>query len=150
MREFWHRTGFASFGLPPANDELFAEAARGPVVTLNVGQYRSDALLLTESRVIPLELPGLDYDGATDHVDAFHDALEAAASPGTGVANRKAANASLRAVLEWLWDTVAEPVLGALGYHAGRSPDEECPQIWWVTGGLLSSVPVHAAGHHGD
>jgi hypothetical protein len=142
--------GFAPFGLPPANDELFAEAARGPVVTLNVGRYRSDALLLTESRVIPLELPGLDHDGAADHVDAFHDALEAAASPDTGVADRKAANASLRAVLEWLWDTVAEPVLGALGHHAGRSPDEEWPQIWWVTGGLLSSLPIHAAGYHDD
>lgn len=142
--------GFASFGLPPANDELFAAAAHGPVVTLNVGQYRSDALLLTESRIIPLELPSLDYDGAADRVAAFHDALEAAVSPDSGVADRKAANASLRAVLEWLWDTVAEPVLGALGHHAGRSPDEEWSRIWWVTGGLLSSLPIHAAGYHGD
>jgi CHAT domain len=142
--------GFASFGLPPANDELFAEAARGPVVTLNVGQHRSDALVLTESRVIPVELPGLSYDGAADQVDTFTDALEAATGQVTGIAENKAANESLREVLEWLWDAVAEPVLGALGLHSSRSSDEEWPQIWWVTGGLLSFLPIHAAGHHAD
>jgi hypothetical protein len=97
-----------------------------------------------------VELPGLDYHGAARRVETFTDALEAATGPGTGIAEHKAANESLREALEWLWDTVAEPVLGALGHHSSRSPDEEWPRIWWVTGGLLSSLPIHAAGYHAD
>jgi CHAT domain-containing protein len=54
----------------------------------------------------------------------------------------------LVAVLEWLWDVVAGPVLDRLGF-SGPSPDDgSWPRVWWCTSGLLSFVPIHAAGHH--
>jgi len=68
-----------------------------------------------------------------------------AGSPGSGEAQRR-----LHAILEWLWDAAAGPVLDALGYRAEPPADAEWPRIWWVTGGLLGLLPVHAAGYHAD
>jgi CHAT domain-containing protein len=53
-------------------------------------------------------------------------------------------------VLGWLWDNAAGPVLHALGYQDPLPPDQPWPQVWWMPGGLLSLLPVHAAGHHTD
>ncbi|KAI8716640.1 CHAT domain-containing protein [Fusarium sp. LHS14.1] len=50
-------------------------------------------------------------------------------------------------ILEWLWDTVAEPTLEALGLN--RTPaGGEWPRIWWIPTGPLSRFPLHAADHH--
>lgn len=50
-------------------------------------------------------------------------------------------------MLGWLWDNAAGPVLDALGYQGPPAPGETWPQLWWVPGGLLSLLPIHAAGH---
>ncbi|KAF4338013.1 30S ribosomal S17P protein [Fusarium beomiforme] len=50
-------------------------------------------------------------------------------------------------VLEWLWDTTAEPVLEALGIRELTS-QERLPRIWWIPTGVLSIYPLHAAGRH--
>ena len=48
--------GFATFALPPGTAELHAQATEGPVVTFNISQYRSDALLLTRDAVTSVAL----------------------------------------------------------------------------------------------
>jgi hypothetical protein len=53
-----------------------------------------------------------------------------------------------RQVLGWLWDNAAGPVLHALGHQGPPAPGQPWPRLWWVPGGLLSLLPVHAAGHH--
>ncbi|WP_336054703.1 CHAT domain-containing protein [Streptomyces sp. CA2R101] len=140
--------GFAGFARPPAVAELLAEAAFGPVVSFNVSHYRSDALLLTSDGIECLNLPGLTYDHVVDRIQVFHQALDAAADRHTTPLARKEAQATLRAVLEWLWDAAAEPVLHSLGFTAEPSPGEPWPRVWWAPGGLLSLLPLHAAGHH--
>ncbi|MET8877091.1 CHAT domain-containing protein [Nocardia sp. NPDC004604] len=50
-------------------------------------------------------------------------------------------------MLEWLWDTVAEPILTALGLD-GPPADGAWPRIWWCPTGPLALLPVHAAGYH--
>lgn len=49
-------------------------------------------------------------------------------------------------VLEWLWNVVAGPVLGALGFT--EPPNEDWPHVWWIPTGALSRFPLHAAGYH--
>jgi CHAT domain-containing protein len=54
--------------------------------------------------------------------------------------------------LEWLWDTIVEPILTRLGF-LDTPPDTDhltWPRIWWCPTGLLSYLPLHAAGHHRD
>ncbi|MGW4905027.1 CHAT domain-containing protein [Streptomyces sp. NPDC004270] len=142
--------GFASFALPPAVDELLAEAAFGPVVSFNVSPYRSDALLLTSDGIESLSLPDLAYDVVLDQIQMFHQALETLATPCTTPLARREAQATLRTVLQWLWGAAAEPVLRSLGFTGEPAPQQPWPRLWWAPGGLLSLLPLHAAGHHAE
>ena len=63
---------------------------------------------------------------------------------------RGAAEATLRELNEWLWDTVAEPVLTSLGFMSDPGPDEPWPRLWWCPTGPLTLLPLHSAGHHQD
>ncbi|MHB6910207.1 CHAT domain-containing protein [Streptomyces sp. CB02959] len=142
--------GFASFARPPAVSELLAQATSGSVVSFNVSHYRSDALLLTSDGIESLNLPDLTYDLVIDQIQTFHRALETVADPRTSPLTRKEAQATLHAVLEWLWDAAAEPVLRSLGLTGEPSPGQSWPRVWWAPGGLLSLLPLHAAGHHSE
>lgn len=139
--------GFATFGLPPTTDELLSQATSGPIVTFNISEHRSDALLLTESGIISVELPGLVYDSLIAQINVFHRALDSATASANST-DRITSQRSLLRVLEWLWDVAAEPVLDALGYQQSPSSSAEWPRVWWAPGGLLGLLPIHAAGYH--
>ncbi|OEJ21651.1 hypothetical protein AS594_39740 [Streptomyces agglomeratus] len=143
--------GFSSFALPPATDELLAQASHGPVVVFNVSDHRSDALLLTTEGITSLELPGLTPDKVLQQVTTFRRAQHLAIS-GNDQAGREKAQATLAQVLKWLWDTASGPVLKALGHHhrPGEEGKKVWPRVWWAPGGLLGLLPVHAAGYHTD
>jgi tetratricopeptide (TPR) repeat protein len=142
--------GFASFALPPALDELLAQADEGPVVSFNISRYRCDALLLTTGGVTSLELPGATYPTVVDRINAFHRAVFTTTDPTASGQERRAAQAELRRILEWLWDAAAEPVLHALGHYREPAPGTAWPRVWWAPGGLLGLLPLHAAGYHTD
>jgi hypothetical protein len=55
---------------------------------------------------------------------------------------------ALSAVLEWLWDAAARPILDELNYRHTPVPGTAWPRLWWVPGGLLGFLPLHAAGYH--
>ncbi|MDT0328237.1 CHAT domain-containing protein [Nocardiopsis lambiniae] len=137
-------TGLTGFGLPPGLDELLAEAGRGPVVVLTAAPRRCDALLLTESGVRHLPLPALTHRELADRVDR----ARAVTAPGRESDDDTEAQEVLSDTLAWLWDVAAGPVLEALGLTDEAAQDP--PRIWWVTGGLLGRLPLHAAGHHTD
>ncbi|MEU0431990.1 CHAT domain-containing protein [Streptomyces sp. NPDC006290] len=141
--------GFARFGLPPSPDELLAEAAHGPVVTFTVSRHRSDALLLTPDGVSSCPLPQLTAEAVLQRAESFYQALEDATAPDR---NRVAAQKTLRKGLEWLWEAAAEPVLTALeakGHVLPPAHDGDAlPRVWWAPGGLMSLLPLHAAGFH--
>ena len=140
--------GFASFGLPPTTGDLQAQAALGPIVTCNISAYRCDALLLTSAGITSVELPALTRDSLTAQINAFHQALYTISAPAGELADRRAAQRAITAVLEWLWDVAAGPVLNALGYDQCPSPAAAWPRVWWAPGGVLGLLPIHAAGHH--
>lgn len=142
--------GFASFARAPAISELLAQATSGPVVSFNVSYYRSDALLLTSDGIESLNLPDLTYDLVIDQIHTFHRALGTVTDSRTTPLTRKEAQATLHAVLEWLWDAAVEPVLRSLGFTGEPSPGQSWPRVWWAPGGLLSLLPLHAAGHHSE
>ncbi len=54
----------------------------------------------------------------------------------------------LTELLSWLWDAIAGPVLEYLGIHGPPAPGAGWPRLWWCAPGLLSLLPLHAAGHH--
>ncbi|MFJ1549137.1 CHAT domain-containing protein [Streptomyces sp. NPDC088246] len=142
--------GFASFCRLPSAQELISESAQGPLVVLNVTETRGDALLLTPSGVTAVELPMVSRSQVADQVAACYGALRAASDPRRSSRQRRAAQREMHGVLEWIWDAVAGPVLQALGLHSAPDHGEGWPRLWWIPGGLMSLLPLHAAGHHHD
>lgn len=139
--------GLERFLLPPTAEDLLHAAENGPVAMITVDEIRSDALLLTPAGVQVVRLPGLSATTVAEHTAEFLSALEAISNAAPD--SDAEAEARLTAVLGWLWDTVADPVLDSLGLTRRPAADETWPRIWWCPSGLLSLLPLHAAGHHG-
>jgi hypothetical protein len=117
---------FDRFLLAPSEDELKIAAEYGPIVVINISEYRCDALIIEHSQLRSLELPRLHTS------DIRARMIDDLAAPK---------------MLEWLWETVAQPVLDTLGFT--QPPPDDCwPHIWWIPTGPLSKFPIHAAGHH--
>ncbi len=132
--------GFGTFLRPPSAAELLTTATDGPVVVVTVSQFGSYALLLNPSRVEAVPLAELSPQALYNQVSAFLDALAEIDSPTR--------QTRIEEVLGWLWDVLAGPVLDRLGHVAGPADDAAWPRMWWCTSGLLSFLPIHAAGHH--
>ncbi|KUJ64685.1 hypothetical protein ACZ90_59275 [Streptomyces albus subsp. albus] len=138
--------GCADFLRPPEVPELL-EAARalGPVVVVNVSPLRCDALLLAEGELRTVPLPGLGHRELPRHTRRFLDAVRAAHDPAVAAVGRQTAQGEVHEALEWLWDTVAEPVLTALRLTGRQRRDRPLPRLWWVPTGPLTALPLHAA-----
>ncbi|MEV0774915.1 CHAT domain-containing protein [Streptomyces sp. NPDC050428] len=145
--------GFSGFLTPPGAADLTAQAAGGPVVYVSAAPKRCDALVLTGDpgdpvRVVPLG--GLTEAEAVRRIVTLGTAIDATADPALDPVGRRAAQSDILDVLTWLWDTVTEPVLTALGHTGPPAPGEPWPRVWWCPVGLLAYLPLHAAGHHED
>ncbi|KJZ70857.1 hypothetical protein HIM_09771 [Hirsutella minnesotensis 3608] len=121
--------GFADFLLPPAADELMAAANPDPIIVVNLSSYRCDAFLVERDGLRVLELPVLTIEEVQKQVRALQFSRS---------------SASLSSLLQWLWDAIAHPCLNALGFE-DTNPDA---RVWWIPTGLLSQLPLHAAGYH--
>ncbi|TQM10794.1 CHAT domain-containing protein [Pseudonocardia kunmingensis] len=136
--------GFERFGEPPTVAELLPAASDGPVITVVVSEHGCHALVVTTAGVRAVALPGLTADEVGSRARAFLRALDVVGSGG--FAERMDAQAEVRETLGWLWDAVAGPVLDALGI--GARTDGPWPRVWWSPTGMLTFLPLHAAGHH--
>ncbi|WP_169734132.1 CHAT domain-containing protein [Hamadaea tsunoensis] len=150
--------GFEDFLEPPPLATLREAAAEGPVVIVNVSRWRCDALVVTTAGVRSVRLPGLTAADVTTRTAAYLQALQdAAPAPDqsfsrrleTRAARRHAREQVLRATMEWLWDTVAQPVLADLGIGGPPAAGADPPRLWWCPTGKLTLLPLHGAGYHG-
>lgn len=131
VQEIRELPGFDRFLLAPTEDELKATADRGPIVVVNISDYRCDAFIIEKSGLQTVPLPLLTNGDIRARATAARE-------------TKVMADAE---VLEWLWDTIAEPVLDVL--HFTTPPPGDCwPRIWWVPTGPLTRFPIHAAGYH--
>jgi CHAT domain len=139
--------GFSGF-LRPAEFSMLKQAARhGPVVILNASRHGSHALVLRASSVTAVSLPELTPEDALDRAGAMTAAL--IGTPDShDAAQGTRARAILLDTLQWTWDTIAAPVLNALGMGRAPEPGAHRPHIWWCPTGSLTALPVHAAGRY--
>ncbi|MFI1051729.1 CHAT domain-containing protein [Streptomyces griseoruber] len=133
--------GFQDFLRPLDLPRMRRAASAGPLVYLNVSELRSDALIITEAGVRAVPLPEITPDALYDNVADFLSVT------ALGDPSSTSARTLLREVLAWLWEAVARPVLDALGQGSSAQP---LPRVWWLPTGLLSFLPLHAAGADGD
>jgi hypothetical protein len=169
---------FKEFLCPPSIETLLPTAAGGPIAIINISQWRCDALLITTSGVEVEELPGVTAHGVADRAgnylqvlsqvdEAAHELHAAWQRYDAGDRGLDAISQYTRAkqalqqavrdrdltladVLAWLWDEIADPVLTALGFISTPEPGQSWPRLWWCPTGLLTLLPLHAAGHYDD
>ncbi|NES39788.1 CHAT domain-containing protein [Micromonospora sp. PPF5-17] len=138
--------GLDGFLRRPAFDALAADL--GPVALVNVGERRSDALVVAAGDVTVVPLPEATpaelVTRAADFLTAVAVLTGQAPPVPEAEARRRAvaARAAVGRTLDWLWRAVAAPVLDA-AVPAGGSG--EWPRLWWCPTGLLTLLPLHAA-----
>ena len=151
LAEIRARPDFADFLKPPSAAGLLGAARLGPVVTINVNRRRCDALVLSSGGIRLIPLPDLSHGDVHDRVTGFLgalDVLQILMGAGTDTAGVLAARHVVADTLRWSWDVITGPVLDGLGITARPERGGPWPRIWWCPTGLLSFLPLHAAGHH--
>ncbi|MFF3373814.1 CHAT domain-containing protein [Streptomyces sp. NPDC002680] len=137
--------GFGRFLRPIAVRDL--APAQGHIVIVNVSRFGSHALILSaDADATAVPLPALTPDAVLTEVSAFLGAVDDTASKGART--RAAGQRRMAQTLGWLWDVVAGPVLNRLGITGPPRNGEPWPRLWWCPSGLMSFLPLHAAGHH--
>jgi tetratricopeptide (TPR) repeat protein len=139
LRQIRGRDGFADFGRSLSPEKLRAQAAAGPIVFVNYGLYRSDAIILTTSGFQPVALPAVTRSSVVQHMGSLFDNVQ----PGRLTDRRR--QEGVFAVLEWMWDAIAAPILDSLEPAASQQAPR---RLWWVPTGSLVFLPLHAAGYH--
>ncbi|KAK6524190.1 hypothetical protein TWF694_005850 [Orbilia ellipsospora] len=136
ITEIRAQPGFQSFLLQQIGTDIdwrYA-ASHGPVVIINISLFRCDAFLVEHQQIRLLELPNLTLEEVEKQVQ--------------GVQSCSGASVNTDAMLKWLWDTICCPVLDTLDLKDRISDGKNWPHVWWIPTGLLSQLPLHAAGYH--
>jgi hypothetical protein len=122
----------------------FGELARnGSVVVVNVTQLRSDVFLVTSTGVRAIPLPDLPQLDLLEKLDSLFGTQRVT----VGVpSSRKDRNLRLRDFLGWLWDHAVKSILTELSLL--EKPASHLERLFWVTNGLASYCPFHAAGRY--
>ena len=139
--------GYSGFLRAPRFVDLRAAARPGPVVIVNVSQYRCDALIVTADGVQVIPLTGLTGADVVRHAVGFLVALESLHQKELSYLELKAAHETITATLRWLWEAIALPVLPGLLAACAPTP-RQLPRVWWCPTGPLTFLPMHAAGVH--
>lgn len=142
--------GLRNFLDPVPLAELRGRPADGPVVYVYAAEEGCGAVVVPAdgSPPRPVRCEGLDLREGARRADAFRAAVDAALTAGT-YGERLRAGREMSGVLEWLWDTVAGPVLeAAAGEGAAVAGGGQPARLWWCPVGVLAHLPLHAAGHH--
>ncbi|GAA3752546.1 CHAT domain-containing protein [Micromonospora maritima] len=138
--------GLDRFLRPPEFTDL--AAGHGPVALVNVAERRSDALVVAAGDVTVVPLPGVTPAEVAARTAQFLVAVAVLTGQAPPLAEPEAsrrvvaARAAVGRTLDWLWRTVAAPVLDVAAPAAGPG---EWPRLWWCPTGLLTLLPVHAA-----
>ena len=135
--------GLENFLQGPLETEMRSLAKNGAIVVFNMSDIRSDAFLITTNDIRSVHLPLLTSNLVRDLVKRFFEAINERHLSQYSYAMHK-----INSVLEGLWDYGVKPVLDNLGFTQMPAPEEAWPRVWWVGSGLLSVLPIHAAGYH--
>lgn len=147
LAEVRSKPGFEQYLRPVQWDELIAQASPGPVVVPTISEFRSDALILSDGGLRTVELPHATPEALQHAVSCMLSALKRSKTAWLhrDRDSQLHAQSEIGAVLAWLWDAIAEPVLEELGLTGPPEPHQPWPRLWWVPTGQLSLLPLHAA-----
>ncbi|MDT9701873.1 CHAT domain-containing protein, partial [Streptomyces sp. P17] len=126
---------------PLSHQALAKAAADGAVVVVNCHAVRTDAIIITGDDIDAIRLPITEEDARRAAGELLGTQPD--------IRSNSVAEQRFSEILEWLWDSVTEPVLHALGLDAPRPP-AEAPRLWWCPTGVFTFLPLAAAGYNGS
>ena len=128
----------AELGQPVPSPQAYRGlGAESPVILLVPGDEESLALVLQgagEPRLIHLP------EASKGLLREWGDKLRTEMTDGAGTSH--SASHEIFDCLEWLWGSVAAPILDRIASVGER------PHVWWSPVGEFALLPVHAAGVH--
>ncbi|KAF9476389.1 hypothetical protein BDN70DRAFT_839328 [Pholiota conissans] len=146
--------GFESFLRPKRISDFIPCAQAGPIITINISQYRCDALVLVpgsnEVRHIPLEqFSAADANRLLENLRTIlrkRNFLPGERGTRSSLNKKRIQDPEIvfEDILSKLWTCVAKPVLDGIGIKLPST--EDIPRVWWCLTGPLASLPLHAAG----
>lgn len=125
---------------PPSYLQVLDVLGNDTIVMVNLSIIHCDAILINNGRsarpqgkapaATLLRLPLLNYNDAIEWAKNLRN-------------SRPLIDLKM---LEWLWTSLAKPVLDTLGFAEPRAADCGLPRIIWILSGSLTHMPIHAAG----
>ncbi|KAJ7467583.1 TPR-like protein [Mycena latifolia] len=146
--------GFQRFLLPKLISELSHAAKTGPVVLLNTGSYRCDALILIPGfadEVMHVPLPDFTLAQAQHLTKALGYIVRGGARSERLDGGREGdlpPDEQFSQILSVLWINIVKPILDGLALMNPSYQDQG--RIWWCPTGPLAFLPIHAAGLYGQ
>ncbi|KAK7744054.1 hypothetical protein SLS53_003571 [Cytospora paraplurivora] len=128
VQKIRQQIGFEGFLRETSELEFREAAADGPLIVINPSEYGLHAVLIEEHRIRSMALPSTSMSELMERIES--DDLDSQNS------------------LEWLWKAVTEPILNFLDIREATGNDCDLPRVWWIPMGVMSIVPLHAAGRH--
>jgi tetratricopeptide (TPR) repeat protein len=120
---------FENFLRPPSFSQLRLSSIAGPVVVINVSEYRCDALVVNlYDPILHIPLAKTSRSELTDFAEDIRN------------------DRNLGPILQALWLKIVWPIFDKLGYLRCTVPNWPKPRVWWCPTGPLTFLPLHAAG----
>jgi CHAT domain-containing protein len=127
--------GFSNFLQAVPFTNLQASAVEGPIILINISNYRSDAIILhINSPPLLVPLPKLQ----PNHLTHLAEQL----TLGLGVGARADRPKDIPPILRALWKDIVAPIVDCLA----EIGVPEKSRVWWCPTSKLCGLPLHAAG----
>jgi hypothetical protein len=157
-QEIRGQPGLEQFLSPLSQEEIQAMGEQGPIVSLSVSDISAEAFLLTSTGVEVLPLPDVDIDTVLGMLQTFQSHGNRARRDAAVVSDDEddletstgyTSIPSVDNALRYIWESIVKPVVQRLQLLRDETCDpSSLTRIWWISGGVLSLIPLHAAGCH--
>lgn len=152
-KEITSLDGFHDFDQPFSNGDMEELACTGNIVVFNSSYSSANPEPLQafvvkagrHARVQVIELRDMNLQEAKRMADRLAGPKRLAKAKGGRP--RIKANEELRLILETTWTSVVQPILRELDLLSSPpSGTDDLPRVFWITSGVMSMLPLHAAG----
>ena len=134
--------GFKNFQKPFSAKKMKELASQGPIIVINVSKLRSDAFIVAEDEIKLVNLPRLSYEELKLKTNLLEKLSNTTQRDIKGFDDESIpTDMDPAEILQWLWDEAVHEIMDSTPLQASK-------RIWWITSGIASRVPFHAAGDH--
>ncbi|KAH7140518.1 CHAT domain-containing protein [Dactylonectria estremocensis] len=139
LKEIRRVPGHERFMLGETVAEMQESVTEGSIVVINVTDFRSDAILISNNTLTTITLPELSAVDAKSWLSKNWLTKNKSEQRGK--------NDEFLDYLSWLWHACVKHIIAEIS-TTQKQLSEGLPRVWWIGSGLASSMPFHAAGVH--